>query len=492
MPRLSASTPRALVFPSATLVGCSAVLAAFALWALAPVCVYGGKPNVVVIMTDNQGPWTLGCYGNQDLRTPHIDQLAAEGMLFERAYASNAVCSPTRATFLTGLMPSQHGVHCFLRAGRLQTGPQARSTLADFTSLGEVMADAGYACGLVGKWHLGDNMNPQEGFDAYWITKPHGHTAEFYDQPIIRDGEIYTEAKYTTDLWTEHAVKFIEQNKQHSFFLFLAYNGPYGLGSSLLKPARNRHAEFYADQLLPSFPRNPIHPWQKNNREYMNNLQAMRRYAAEISGVDDGVGQVMTALKHLGLADNTLVVFTADQGLGCGQHGLWGMGDHTRPLHAFDPTMQIPLIFRQPGVIAGNERRRMMVANYDLMPTILGQIGLGDRMPKTPRSPGRDFSATLRGESIEWDDVVFYEFENTRAIRTADWKLILRHPDGPNELYQLSNDPGEWVNLIGDANHAETQADLTKRLEDFFRQYAEPRYDLWNGGTSQTARILPQ
>ena len=163
------------------------------------------KPyNLVVIMTDNHGPWTLGCYGNQDVLTPNIDQLASEGMLFERAFASNPVCSPTRATFLTGLMPSQHGVHSWLHADRLQMGPDAQSTLAEFTSLGDVLKAAGYACGLVGKWHLGDNMRPQEGFDSYWITKPHGHTLEFYDQPIIYEGKVYTEPRYTTDLWTEH------------------------------------------------------------------------------------------------------------------------------------------------------------------------------------------------------------------------------------------------------------------------------------------------
>ncbi len=101
------------------------------------------RTNLVVIMTDNQGPWTLGCYGNSDVRTPNIDRLANEGMLFQRAFASNAVCSPTRATFLTGLLPSQHGVHCYLQANRLQIGPQARDTLADFTSLGEVLQGAG-------------------------------------------------------------------------------------------------------------------------------------------------------------------------------------------------------------------------------------------------------------------------------------------------------------------------------------------------------------
>lgn len=452
---------------------------------------FAAKPlNLIVIMTDNHGAWTLGCYGNPDVRTPNIDRLAREGMLFERAFASNAVCSPTRATFLTGLMPSQHGVHSYLRANRLQMGPDARSTLEDFTSLGEVLQRAGYACGLVGKWHLGDNLRPQEGFSEYWITKPHGHTVEFYDQPIICDGTVYKEPRYTTELWTENANKFLKQRtSDQPFFLLLTYNGPYGLGQSLLKPARNRHAAYYADKTLPSFPRNPIHPWQHDNRSFMNNLVSMRRYAAEISGVDDGVGTLLHTISRLGLDEQTLIVFTADQGLGCGQHGLWGMGDHTRPLHAFDPTMHVPLVFRHPGGIEEDQRCNRIVANYDLMPTILGYLGLGTKMPASPSSPGRDFSPMLRGQEQKWTDVAFYEFENTRAIRTDAWKLVLRHPSGPNELYDLLKDPGEWMNLFQEPVFAEQRAALTEQLVSFFGRYADPNYDLWKGGTSQTARL---
>src|SRR5690242_12661772 len=139
--------------------------------------------NLVFILTDNQGAWTLGCYGNPDIRTPNIDRLAAEGIRFTRALSSNPVCSPTRATFLTGLIPSQHGVHSFLDP-KYMMGPQAYNTLREFTSLGEVLHDAGYVCGLSGKWHLGDNLHPSEGFTS-WITKPDGHTNEFYNQDVI-------------------------------------------------------------------------------------------------------------------------------------------------------------------------------------------------------------------------------------------------------------------------------------------------------------------
>ena len=132
-------------------------------------------PNVVFIMTDNQGAWTLGCYGNPDIRTPNIDRLADEGIRFSNAYCVNSVCSPSRATFMTGLIPSQHGVHCYLGGEKpdAQMGPDAYCTIHEFANLPRVMADAGHTCGLSGKWHLGDSLRPQEGF-SYWFTRPRG------------------------------------------------------------------------------------------------------------------------------------------------------------------------------------------------------------------------------------------------------------------------------------------------------------------------------
>jgi arylsulfatase A-like enzyme len=442
------------------------------------------RPNVVFILTDNQGAWTLGCYGNPDIRTPNIDRLAREGTLFTRCFSSNAVCSPTRATYLTGLLPSQHGVHSYLPAGGAQVGPNAHCTIAEFRTLPKILAEAGYACGLSGKWHLGGNLMPQEGFTS-WITMPHGHTTTFYDAQVIEDGKIRTESRYLTDLWTDRGVRFIEQNKGRPFFLFLAYNGPYGLGPSLRHPARNRHAADYADKELKSFPRQEANPWLFNNKEFLNNVGAMRRYAAEISGIDDGVGRVLDALRRNGLDDRTLVVFTADQGLCCGQHGVWGMGDHTRPLSAFDDMIHIPLIYRQPDAIPAGRRSDLMVSNYDFLPTVLDDLGLKDKTPTKPSLPGHSYAAALRGQPVPWDNTVYFEFENTRAIRTAGWKYVLRFPDGPNELYDLTADPGERTNLSGRAEHAAVQKQLARRLDEFFDRYADPQYDLRHGGRSK-------
>ncbi len=445
------------------------------------------KTNLVFILTDNQGAWTLGCYGNPEIRTPHIDRLAAEGMRFTRAFASNAVCSPTRATFLSGLIPSQHGVHCFLDP-KYMMGPQAYDTLAEFRTLPRILSENGYVCGLVGKWHLGANLTPHQGFTS-WITMVHGHTAEFYDMPVIEDGKVRTEPGYATDLWSDRAVRFLRENRRRPFFLYLAYNGPYGLGPLLLNEARNRHRDEYAGKPLLSFHRDAMHPWLFNNKQYLNNPTSIRRVAAEISGVDDGVGRVMATLKELGLDQRTLVVYAADQGWMGGTNGLWGMGDHTRPIGAFDGMMQIPWLFRHPGSIRPNAKSDALVSNYDFLPTVLNYLGLGDQLKDArPKSPGRDFSPILRGKHVDWDNAVYYEMEFVRAIRTDRWKYVHR-PEGPYELYDLKNDPHEKFNLYGQPDCLAIQQDLKSRLDAFFDKTAERKYDLYRGGTSKATLL---
>lgn len=458
---------------------------------LASVASAATRPtNLVFILTDNQGAWTLGCYGNPDIRTPNIDRLAAEGVRFTHALSSNPVCSPTRATFLTGLIPSQHGLHSFLDA-KYMMGPEAYNTLQEFTSLGEVLRYAGYTCGLSGKWHLGANMTPSEGFTT-WTTKPDGSTLEFYDQKVIENGQLRVEPGYTTDFWTRKGVEFIAANKERPFFLYLAYNGPYSLGKLMLNESKNRNAAYYADKPLQSFPRDAMHPWQHDNKAFHNTDAARRRMASEVSGVDDGVGEIMAALKANGLEDNTLVVYTSDQGWMGGQNGMWGMGDHFRPIGAHELMMQIPLIFRQPGAIPPAQTCDAFVSNYDFMPSVLSQLGLGDKMPQQPKSPGRDFSPALRGQPLSnWDNTVFYEMETTRAIRTARWKYVARFPAGPYELYDMQTDPQERLNQYGQPGTEATQADLAKQLDAFFNRYAEPKYDIWKGGGSKAKRHVP-
>src|SRR5690606_2353199 len=263
----------------------------------------------------------------------------------------------------------------------------------------------------------------------------------------------------------------------------------YVLGNLMLNSPKNRHADYYKGKYFRSFPLDSMHPWQHANKQFHNQQVAMERVAGETSGVDDGVGEIMSALKRLGLEENTLVIYTADQGWMGGQNGIWGMGDHTLPIGAHDLMMKIPMIFRQPGRIQPGQNSDIVVSNYDFMPTLLGYLGLGKKMPKTPKSPGRDFSPVLMGAPQSWDNVMYYEMETTRAIRTADWKYVTRIPNGPYELYNLKVDPQERFNMYGQPGSEAKKTELEKRLNDFFEVYADPQYDIWNGGGSKAKRF---
>jgi len=460
-----------------------------------PVRQAHGRPNIVFILTDNQGAWQLGCYGNPDFQTPNIDRMAREGVRFTQAFANNAVCSPTRATYLTGLTPSQHGVHRYLSAGRLQIGPQAKYTLEEFTTLPEVLHKNGYVCGLSGKWHLGDNHNPPDGF-SFWVTKKHGHSLGFLNQPVIEGGKTNIIAKHQTEYWTDRGIEFIEaQTRSRAsgqakkpFFLYLAYNGPYSLSGAMREKVPSPWSDPYVNHPLPSFPRpKKIHPWQRNQHDLIGDVQVGRNLAGQVTAVDAGVGRILDTLKRLKIDDNTLVIYAADQGAVAGHAGFWGMGDHTRPLHGRDGTMHIPMIFRWPDKIAANRTEDRIVTNYDFMPSVLSLLGY--EMPTKPvKSPGRDFSPTLTGKALkQWQDEVFYEFENVRSIRTRDWKYVERLGENPPiELYDLRKDPDELNNLADAPEHTPLRAGLKRRLHAWFFRYSDPKWDLWRGGKSKS------
>ncbi len=451
-------------------------------------------PNIVFVITDNQSPWTLGCYGNDEIRTPNIDTLSEQGVRFTNAFCSNPVCSPNRATLLTGLMPSQHGVHNWLGSEKpdAQMGPDAYCTIEEFVTLPQILANEGYACGMSGKWHLGDSMRPQLGFD-YWYAKPKGHTTSFYGAEAIWQGRVIEEPGYYLDAITEHALDFLHQVRQQPFFLYLAYNAPYGLDDDLLRGHRNRHRDYYADKELSCFPRGEPHPWLLGRSNCVSNQTAMRSYAAAVSGVDDGVGSILTALDDLDVRDNTLVIFTADHGLCAGHHGWWGMSDHGRPLTMFDENLRVPLIWAHPGRITAGRTCDIMTCNYDFMPSVLDYLNLDQHAPESEHLPGRSYAPALVGNELDWGDAaVFHEYENTRSVRTAGWKYTRRVANGPNELYDMKNDPGERQNMIDQPAHADTQRDLNARLTAFYQRHVDPRYDLWHGGVSKAGRVTKE
>ena len=464
------------------------------------------RPNLLIIMTDNQSPSLMSTYGNGDIRTPNIDRLAAEGVKFNNAFATSGVCSPTRATFLTGLLPSQHGVHNALPdrsrgGGKLM--PRSWSAIQEFRSLPQTLSDAGYATGLIGKFHLGTHEQSQLGFD-YWVTFGSGHTMDFYDEEIFDNGKVYKETGHMTDLWTRKAEEFLsQQSDEKPFFLFLSYNGPYMLPPVVLKEPRNRHVDYYRAN-TPAMPQEPVHPSLMNSAsrnkmspimfrvgfggwpqmKALNNRDAMINLASEMSTVDDGVGHVMAALARHGFDDNTLVVLTSDQGSLYGQHGLWGNTSAWWPPSVYDENMRVPLAFRHSQHIAAGRTTDELVNQFDFLPTILDYLELDDR--QIANSPGRSYADILNGDAASGKRTeVFFEYMTVRAIRTEQWLYQKAFLLGDDALFDLVADPEQRKNLVDDAEHADVVQNLSARLTEFFEDTADPRYDLWRGGTAK-------
>ncbi|MDE0454351.1 MAG: sulfatase-like hydrolase/transferase, partial [Gammaproteobacteria bacterium] len=223
------------------------------------------------------------------------------------------------------------------------------------------------------------------------------------------------------------------------------------------------------------------YPWSAIDA--LNNKAAMINIAAEMTHVDEGIGTVLAALNELGLRDETLVVFLADQGSSWGQLGLWGNSSWGDPEPAYNANMQVPLIFRHPGRIEAGATETAMVNQFDMLPTLLEYLGLGHL--EVANSPGESFAPMLRGRDVAWEDEVFFEYISTRVIQTRQWKYTKRFLASPNELYDMTDDPGETRNLVDDPAYAEVVADLDARLTAFFSEYADPVFDLWNGGTGK-------
>ena len=460
------------------------------------------RPNIVLIVSDNQSQSLLGTYGNTEIKTPHIDRLAQEGIQFNQAFAVNGVCSPTRATLLTGLLPSQTGIHVALPS---DINVPDWSGIEEFRSLPQTLSEAGYRTGLVGKYHLGMPQKPQLGFQ-YWVTFPSGHTTTFYDQTVIDNGQQYQVAGHLTDFWTKRAVHFLSlQKKGQPFFLYLAYNGPYNLPPTVTMEPRNRHAEYYSEH-TPSMPQEKVHPYLKNWAqglrgpsdfmvkegttawtaiEALNNKTAMINAASETAMVDDGVGTIMQTLKELGFEDNTIVIYTSDQGAAYGHNGLFGTTSWSFPFTAHTIHMQIPLIVRHPGKIPPGLQNDRIINQYDLFPTLLEYTGMGEK--KIANTPGKSFVPFLKGKDVnDWGDAAFFEFVTIRVVRTSEWKYMKRLDDEePNTLYDLKNDPHEKVNLIFDPAYANIVNELDIELTRFFDKYTDEKYDLWKGGTGK-------
>jgi len=443
------------------------------------------QPNVIFILTDDQGYWAMGCAGNRELRTPNLDRLAAEGIRFENFFCVSPVCSPARASILTGRIPSQHGVHDWLRAGNSVVEPERDGLLIEYlrgqTAYTDLLAGAGYVCGLSGKWHLGDAHHPQKSF-SFWKVHARAGGA-YYGAPLVYDeGHVYHEPRYVTDVFTDNALEFLEgqAGADAPFYLSLHYTAPHSPWDREEHPSRY-FDPYFNDCPFDSVPNVPPHPWAETQHDFLQDPARRREvlsgYYAAIEAMDAGVGRVLNWLEAEGLREQTLVCFTSDNGMNMGHHGICGKGNGTRPLNMYDTSVKVPAIISRPGHVPSGLVAQGMYSHYDLMPTLLDYVGVPN--PEADRLPGRSFADVLRGapESTTGQVVVFDEYGYARMIRTEEWKYVHRYPDGPHELYHLARDPGEQCNLYGRAEHAERAAQMRAQLEKWFDRYVVPELD---------------
>lgn len=470
---------------------CLSLLVFFAI----PVEAKDTQPNILFIVADNQPASILGAYGNPDVKTPNIDRLASEGLRFTHAFAVHGMCSPTRATLLTGLLPSQHGVQDWLDDEEMEDWPSDWNAIREYRTLPYTLKNRGYQTSLIGKWHLGQPRPPDEWFD-YWVTFNLGHTIDFWNNEINDNSRKYKlEGKHSVDFFTDKAVEYLQSyDHQKPFFLMVTYNGPYMNPPTNLGAARNRHYADYEGKEFPSFPRNRINEtileeipepdpeeWYLNLARMHNDPKTMANAASQNTMVDDGVGRLLEALKDNGLAENTLVIYTSDQGNFFGQHGLWGHTDFSFPASMYETAMNIPLIAHYPGVIEKGQVSDLFIGQYDLMPTILDMAGFDVEIAN---SPGRSFAEHLKGSELtSWGDAVYMDQEATRVIRTNQYSYWKRMKGtGQHELYDMQKDPGQENNLYGNPKYAEAVSELDRRLTQFFDTWSNAEYDLWRGG----------
>lgn len=469
------------------------------------------KPNIVVIISDDHGYWALGASGNKEVQTPNLDRIAHEGVRFTNCFCASPVCSPARASLFTGKIPSQHGVHDWISRGhaneedasdRLKVemykeevepkfswvtnqlkGDRAVNYLEGHTCFTQVLADAGYTCGLSGKWHLGDSGNPQAGF-SYWQTIALG--GDHYYNAAVMQGDkfdILPEGEYLTDYITDRALNFLEEQKDNEapFYLSVHYTAPHAPWDRGEHP--KEFYDLYEDCPFESVEDAPGHPWggyKGYTKEQMKTVKenSLKGYYAAISAMDKGIGEILDYLDEKGLTEDTIIFFTGDNGMSMGHHGIIGKGNGTFPMNMYDTAVKVPALLRYPRALKGGQVKNELISHYDIVPTILDYFSFEHNIDISTL-PGRSFLPILKSETLvdQGEIVIMDEYGPTRMIRTNEWKYIHRYPYGEHELYNLVNDPDEKVNLVNHPDYQGKKEELFAKLENWYYKYADPRVD---------------
>ena len=435
------------------------------------------RPNILVFQTDDHGQWASGCYGNREIHSPSMDWLAATGARMTRAFTPCPVCSPARASFWTGKIPSAHGVHDYLQEG-YGAGFTDHPGIGDQTTLGDLLQQAGYHTGLVGKWHAGGQGEPRPGFD-FWVSSLLGTNAKFGEQRYSDNGRTVEFRGHQAPYLTDQALRFLRDRPDpQPFFLYVGYTDTHTPHKS--SPERlvekYRHAAF-SD--IPDESYGGEHGRARRMHDKDEHREQIAQYYAAVEMIDSQIGRVIDELDSRGLLDDTLIVYTSDHGHMNGHHGLHCKGNATVPQNLLDESILVPCLLRWPGGVESGRVQDAFVDHCDLHATLLDAAGAasGDA---GANKPGRSCLPLLRGEPADWRDVQFCEYGNARMARTGRYKLIRRYegPNGhfPDEFYDLAEDPRETDNRFADTRCADTIADLTAQLDRHFVAYEDPRF----------------
>ncbi|MCF6268460.1 MAG: arylsulfatase [Melioribacteraceae bacterium] len=427
------------------------------------------KPNIIYILADDLGYGDLGSYGQERIKTPRIDKMATEGMRFTDHYAGATVCAPSRSVLMTGL----HTGHTYIRGNR-EKEPMGQEPLpAEIKTVAEYLKDAGYTTGLIGKWGLGGpgsvGMPTRQGFDYFYGYMCQRHAHNYYPEFLFRnedkimlegnrvenprpDGEGVSvdKAQYTHDLFAEEALKFVEVNKDNPFFLYLALTIPH---------ANNRGGDNGMDigMEVPSLGQYADKDWPF----------AEKGKAAMITLMDKDIGRLLDKLQELGIAENTLVIFTSDNGPhaeGGAQPDFSNSNGQLRGLKRdlYEGGIRVPMIAWQPGTIKPNTTSSHISAFWDFLPTACDIAGL-----ETPKNiDGISFLPELLGKPQPEHEYLYWEFYGRgfkRAFRIGDYKYVQVGANSQFEMYNLANDIGETKDIS--AEHPEKIAELKKLLK---------------------------
>jgi len=446
----------------------------------------GRPPNVVFVLTDDQRWDCLGCAGHPFLKTPNMDRLSNEGVRFANAFVTNSLCSPSRASFLSGLYPHRHRI--------INNFTEYPDALASYP---RALHDAGYHTAYIGKWHMGENNDAhRSGFD-YWAS--HKGQGKYYDTEFNVNGTREVLKGYYAHVVTDLAVNWLKSARR-PFSLEVGHKAPHGLW---IPEPKYDHVFDRVDVRTPiNAALGPDTPaWVAKRIKTWHGIEGplygakdyatfIRTYHATILSVDDSVGAIYDTLRAMGELDNTIFLFAGDNGFLLGEHA--SIDKRT----AWEESIRIPMLLRYPEAIRDRRVVDRMVLNMDVAPTILDLCGV----PRFP-TDGRSVRPLLDGRSDDWRTSWFYMYNfenefpytpNVRSVRTDDWKYIhYPHGDGgPDrwkaELYNLKSDPMETRNLVEDPSAASKLKELREELARLQRETADPVRMPIDDGIKQT------